>query len=109
MLELSASSLLAGLELKLGNAIRLDVELIKYTYAFSERMMYCHMTMRNGFVLEGSIYAKTDNLYAREMARKLVLTRVIMIEQYLLADKLYAESVIDNSQRRLLTNKENKS
>jgi len=93
---ITAKALENDLIARLKHAIELDVEVVAYDFQPKANRMVCYFYMRNGFIIEGVVFALVDTLGNREKARKTALEKLILIEQYVLADTLYQKAEQDN-------------
>lgn len=101
MTALTVASVNLALVCTLKHQVELDVERTVYFMDNKSQRMFCHFYMKNGFVIEGAAFAHTDNLVTREWARKDGVQKIILIEQYMLAEKLYREAEQQNSNKQL--------
>lgn len=77
------------------HSIEQDVEFITYIPLPKLRLMQCTFHMRNSFMIQGEavLLASGNTALAKDLARRAALKKLILIEQYLLADNMYFESM----------------
>ena len=76
-------------------SIEQDVEFITYVPLPKERLMRCIFHMKNSFMIEGeSVLLAGGNMQnAKDYARRAALKKLILIEQYLMADDLHFDAM----------------
>jgi len=72
-----------------------DIECVTYHFEPKDATMYAYMHFRNGFVITGQSLMTTGSVrrVAEERARNNAQLKAIMIEQYLLTEKLYQAAI----------------